>query len=719
VTKKYKKELNDMCKDYQKEMEEEIQYYLELGSFLLPLSLKLFQENIRVTDQYVDFLVVTKPFFEFKFRKIEFNEKKQHMLIQFAYQNDTFMNELRNIYSNKILDEAVLKEMKEKFDNMDLSKISLGSNQKILTMVPMGIIGSGKTFLLDNIIKKFAENKGFWGGSVSSDDQAKLTMIRMKNDPLVKKIKEDDSMEVVFSKSHKERQIDFDKITLDLYKSSESILKKRMEKSQVIPENLKKVKKELESKETEKQEVFVNEGEDSSADEDDATDSVYKNKQLVYIDKNHPLNPSFQYHLKKYRNFGKKSDIVMVGLIPQRLVEYDFTKWHFFDDKTIFICLHNVMSRQNHPSLNLPEAKRINIFLLFLQFFKRDTLLTSTMKNYVEYSMDFEVYHKKHVSEINLPGNEESKGLDRKFEKKDFELSTHLIKQLFEYKIQNDKTGKIKIVDKKIALTEVFINNLKKLEEYSQLIKLVRNAHIDYDSKQAEFANNFVSKMEKLFNKPDHMLKDWLQELKSFPLYIGLQCSVKKNETNEVLYNTSSSYKKEFKDFSKDFNIIRKYENKDFGLDLFNYTEQIHSTFLFFKSYTEKENIIIENFNEDVEMEVNVTHFIYSRGNIITFIVNKDKEFEDGIKKIQTPLQNQIQHITYAKGKGCKPFESNIILDQIYERLQERNQTIEDIEKVEKFQSIQLSNKKKITVYLVKLIVPQKIDCLSKKFFRR
>jgi hypothetical protein len=343
-------------------------------------------------------------------------------------------------------------------------------------------------------------------------------------------------------------------------------------------------------------------------------------------------------------------------------------------------------------------------------------LLSGTMKNYVEYEMDFDVYYKKHISEAFLPEEEEK--FDRKFEKKDFEKSTELIKELFCFKMQNDDTNKIKIVDKKLAMVYNLTEKMKKMDEFKELMKLIKNSYIDYNSKASEFANKLIIEFEKILKKPNYMLKNWSQELKLFPMYIGLDCDINVDIINGILFETRKHYSKEFKEFKKDFNILKE-DKKRIKMDFFNYPESMHSTLLFFKTYNETESKIIENFRVNKEIKLNVTHFIYARGCILTFIVNKDEIFEEGVKKIKSPVQNNVQHITYAKGKGIKPFESNIILDQIFERLKKEKKEILDLEKVVKFDSISLSKKRKVGVYLVELPEKLEIVSFSKKYYRR
>ena len=626
LIKKYKKELNSMCKDYKEQMEEEIKYYLEMGDYMLPLSLKLHRKNIHVTDRYVDFLVLTKPFFEMEFRNISFNSEDQFNLISFGFRNSKFLEEMRQIYSNKIMDENTLQNLKIKFDTNEYKNMTVSSPFKLLTFVPMGIIGSGKTFMMDSIIRKFAEEKNIWGGTISSDESAKITMKNMMENPHVKKVNVNDCEDVVFNKSHKERISNFDYETRQLFGDIESGLKKRLQKEENALKtalNLKKVKigtsdeSLSESPSMTSPVPYINEGEDSSADEDDSEDMIYRNKKIIYIDKNHPPNASFKYHLNKYEQYARDFDAVMVGMIPSRIEEFDITKWHYFDDKTLFICLHNVITRKDHPSLNVSESKRMNIFLLFLQFFNRNIYIEKMMKNCIKYPLNFDVYQKKHVSEIDLPGEENtSSKFERKYEKDDFKRFSELLMSLFTFKRQKDCSGKIKIVAKKIAFMEQFMTSMRKEPAYKEIIKMIRTSHIDYDSKKKEFASNVMMSLKRICQTDDYKLLHWAEEKRCFPLYVGFIVNIDKEMVNGVLKGLIKIYGKSFVKFSKDFNIFEKSKKKkkkdeQIIIKMMNYADSLHSTFYFFKNYLKEESEMIENFKEHIRTDLKITHFIY------------------------------------------------------------------------------------------------------------
>ena len=730
--KKYKSELKSMCKDYEQEMAREIAYYLQLGEYLLPLSQRLFDENIRVTDRYVDFLVATKPFFEMRFQGLEFEQDLAFKLICAAFKNEALMQRLRALYSNKLLDEDALEQIKMRLQKTRQETTLAGSNLKLLTIIPIGIVGSGKTFIMETVVRRFAEQNGFWGGSVSSDEQAKKTMIRLKTDPNTKKVSEDDPMELVFQKSFNERRNDFKEATQEVFRNAESSLQKRPKGPHDEPQlALKKVKKSTEQPDEgesgsedsvleAKPGPLANEGEDSSADEDDKS-GPFARKRIIFIDKNHPLNASFHHHLRDYQVLGKKSDVVMVGLVPGRIEEYDLSKWHYFDDKTLFICLHNVLSRSGHPTTDLAPEKRLNIFLLFLSFFKRSTQLNGIMKNYVVYRMDFDVYHKKHASEVNLPGNEQPRQadfFDAKFSKQEFQRSTELLQKLHKFKQHKDKTGKIKIPGKKIDMVQAFTDTLKAQDEYKELVRLVQGSAIDYESKAAPFAQRLEADLEAICKKPDRHLKHWAQELKMFPLYLGLDCDIQKKELNSLIFETVKAIGKANKGFAKAFNVLKMNNKKSVEMSIMSHPQTMHCTLKFFRQYLSEENKIIEQFREREGVALNVSHFIFARNVILTLIVDRDENFDEGLARIRSPVQNKVQHVTYAKASGIRPYESNMILDQIHERLEEEEIDYKAVDKVKEFESIVLSSKHKATVYLVKLSRPVQIEATSRKYFK-
>ena len=140
---------------------------------------------------------------------------------------------------------------------------------------------------------------------------------------------------------------------------------------------------------------------------------------------------------------------------------------------------------------------------------------------------------------------------------------------------------------------------------------------------------------------------------------------------------------------------------------------------LFFKNYSKKENQIIENYRDHVNTDLSVTHFIYVENALLTLIVNKNDKFTKTIEKIKTPVQNNIQHITYAKSTGLKAFESNIILDQIYLQLKQKGETYLDTKEIQLFENIKLSNKSSVDVFLVNFGFEMLIEASSQKFFKR
>jgi hypothetical protein len=757
IKRKYKKELKSMCKDYEDELAEEIDYYLKFGDFLLPLSLELYEKNIRVVDRYVDFLVIVKPFFEMKFHGIEFNESLAFKLIINAFRDSNILTRLNKLYSNRIMKKEDLLKLKFEFEKTNESSLNLCSPYKLLTLVPMGMIGSGKTFILNEIIEKFSEEKDFWGGSISADKRAKNTIERLRKSKFVDKIREDDHFDVAFDKSFNERRQDFDKGFNDLVWEVENVLRKRKEQEELkIKKNLKKIKTneimkqsnenlkiETNISETKDQKtsVFLNEGEDSSADEVEEKASVFKFKRLLYIDKNHPLNNSIKFAFKKYQTFSKNFDMVMIGLIPKRLAEFDVSKWHFFDDKTLFICLHNVMNRTYHETLNTSLVNRFNIFLLFLNLFQRHNKISSTMKHYIEYPMDFDVYKKKHVSAINLPGEEqeelkEADLYERKFTKNDFAEITELLKELVTFKLHNDRSDKIKITGKKLEIRRLFTERLEKLDAYKKIIKLVHSTHIDYKSGAKTFAEKITTDLENICKKPDEELMNWMEERKCFPLYLCLYSSTHRNDICEPLSNTVKAYKTTYPDLYKNCKIFyesddnneekkpkKKKKNKKYRtlvkLKNLHHTPSLHVTLKFFHDYTPEDFMIIKNFRDKIEVDLEITHFIFVKDVILTLIINNNSEYKSAIKKIGCPQQNKVDHITFAVGQKIKPFESNIILDQIIERFEKEGKSIQDVEGVERIDEVSLSvKKKKVSVFVVKLIQEMNVEAVSQRYLK-
>ena len=779
VIAKYKKELKKMCKDYEKEMKEEIAYYLAFGDFLIPLSLEMYEKNIRVVDRYVDFLVIAKPFFEMKYLGIEFDDMLAFKLMIKAFRNPEFLERLNKIYSNRLLEKSVLEDLKKEFGLSNINDYSLVSPYKIMAFIPLGILGSGKSFLREEIIENFAIKNGFWGGFVSSDKAGLETIERMKSDPNIIKVNKDDCFDVAFQKSFFERKMDFDRRMNEEINQIEIALKKRRNMNQkklklklkkiktddqereiseanddsdIIP---KKFKEDEESNKIEDEKIledekaiFVNEGEDSSADEIEEKPSIFSNKKLFYIDKNHPLNNSLKFAIKKYSTFPTTFDMVMVGLIPKRLKEFDISKWNFFDDKTLFISLHNVINRKYHETLNTSIANRLNIFLLFVNFFSREKKMSLIMKHYIEYPLDFDVYQKKHESIINLPENEEENRAkdpsfiyEKKLNKNDFVDFTNFLKELTTFKLHNDKTDRIKIVDKKLAMIEEFLNKMKKLEAYKKIVKMMKSTVIDYSAKSEWFKEDLISKIVDICQLPDKNLQNWMEERKSIPLYLCFYSDMSRGKIRSNLFNTIKSYKKEFPKFSKKCNVFyevkdeeetmnsnkgkkkkkKDKQNNSIKMKNINDTQSLHVTLKFFHDYTKEDFELIENFRDRVHVDLEISHFIFIKDCLLTLIVNETSHFQEVLNKIGIKKsQNEVQHITFAVGSKVKAFESNAVLDQLYQRLDEKGRTIQDIKKVESFDKVYLPSKKKeFKVFVVEMIEKMTLEAFSSRFLRK
>ena len=669
----------------------QVDYFTRLGEFMIKLGVVLDQARISVLSRFVDFLVISKPLFELEyFLDFKRDTTLYVNIVRLSFDQEKYLDKFTCLYSNRPIPFPILLNLRNELQTKEFMNIEVTLPQKVITFVPLGIIGSGKTYALENIFRPLSRDMSLSLFEISSDTLSRQVIQEMKANPTKNGLTIHDSEELVFYKSGKKRRITFEKEMLKVY------LEIRVH-------------------------FDTHSGSDNynqNIHQQENIQGPKKHKQtkvLLYIDKNHPVGKQLDSTLTKYCNHLSLYDSVMVGIIPQPLQIYSSRRWRYFDDKTLFICLSNVLHRENHDTLNVSKPKQLNVFLFFLGFFPVKFEAKRHVNYLIEYSLDYDVY-------FNVKTTKSTE--KQKMQIKDFEDFGRLLQKLFDFKKANDKSDTQTDPLKKISQSNDFVSLMTQQPEYRKVIDLLSNSVVDYTSRSKESSKNFTKKVKTILLKSVLELADWRKQRKLSPYYLGFHISSFVCESFTTSLKALNTTKKEdINNLTIVINInLVEIDNEWF----FFHTQKpdrkvrvisnLHVTLAFFED-SESTESILPGFRENVKVSLTLSHLLYVHPHLLTFVVCVNSEYEKGLQDSGIESRLGVPHVT-CMVDGCVPRDSNKVLMQISSRLESEGRTISDITGSRKFKKVKLSSGKVRDCVGVELPRGIKVPAWSRQYYK-
>ena len=720
ILQKNKKQIKGASK-----REKLLDYYRQMGEFMLSVGERLARAGFQILERFVEFLIISKPLFELKYRNMLVLDLLRYESIFGECFNDaSCLRKLETLYTNSRIQESILINLRNQLVDRAMREVTIDLPKKIIVFVPLGIVGSGKSFIRDNIVMAISQKYGVWGGSVSSDQVSKEVIERVKQEPQRHKVSIHSSDELIFFKSARARKQQFQNALKELFRAVELSFEResaRSEETQTAAQS-----------------------EDSNPDANSATSrsqidqnkspllsANWREKQIggkrrvVYIDKNHPLQNGLSGVLSGYSRMVNSSECVMVGLIPKKQEQFSTNKLFYFDDKTLFLCLSNVLKRSDHETLDQSPEKILNVFLFFLNFFRKELKPRQSIKYLIEYPMHFEVFREA------VCDDEESEATSNEaVTKEEFSGFASNLEKLFKFKQQTDLSDKETDPLQRMHLSNDFAFKLKQRPEFEAIMRMVDASAVDYGSGGNAFSRFFEQKISQVLEKSNQDLVKWQTQAGAECSFLGLNCANSTDRLFELTkrcfeyHQSSLETKPNCAQFGSILGSLR-FGRSGPDLSLYNSISKRtlkmmpnwHVTLQYFSESDHDSRAASRKFRENVQIEVEISHCVYIPDTLLTLLVRPSEQLRSRFKMIRVKPSNPILHIT-VMADGCLPKESNNVLGQICERARDSGRCVLDSEGFRLFSKIRLENKKMKNVILMEFQNRVNVPCWSQRYYK-